>query len=324
MPTFSHTKSSTADDAIPTGAGYASRTFTVPTILDDGTARPTGVLYVRPEIKTAAGVTCTDGVLTISLWLKIGGTNGTWTQIGDPQTVPRGRKTPLFFGDLDIDAPGAIQVTGVTGTTPAAASTIDFVCEVGVAQQGGARVGPSGVPLMQPYGFYSAVRPILGEGDEAVLRLTQSGFIPVQEQFGPDGEDNANDGIHTFERAIADVSALSAPWTPYSSGTTLIGTVGISVKILPGRIRAAGGANTHATNNYYLVLVDKASAPVANDAAVWAIPLASLAAFGLSAQKFDFPGGLKFAVGLAYAISTTPQKVTLPASSDCVVFLAWQ
>jgi len=323
MAPFTLTKTPLTDDAAPTGAGPAGRTFTVPTVVDDGTSRPSGVLFVRPEIKTAGGVAVNDGtgLLTVSLWLKIGGTNGTWTQIGDPQTIPRGRRVPLFFGDLDIDTPGAVQITSVAGT---GASSVDLVCEIGAAPANQTRVGPGGIPIVQPYGLFTALNPVLGEGDETYFRLTQAGALRVAEMFAADAEDNGNDAFHTIERAVADVSALSAPWTPYSSGTTLIGTVGISVKTLSGRIRAAGGVNTHATNNYFLVLVDKASAPVANDAAVWAIPLASVASFGLSGQKFDFPGGLKFTTGLAYAISTTPHKVTLPATLDCVVFLAWQ
>ncbi len=324
MAPFVLSKSGITDDVAPTGAGYASRTFTVPTTVDDGTGRQSGVIYIRPELKTAGGVTVTNGTLTISLWLKIGGTGGTWTQIGDPQTIPRGRRIPMYFGDLDIDTPGALQITAVTGSTPAVAASVDLTCDIGAIAAGMSRVGPGGVPLVQPYGFFSALNPVLGEGDETYFRLTQAGALRVAEMFAADAEDNGNDAFHTIERACADTSALSAPWTPYSSGTTLIGTAGVSVKVLPGRIRAAGGVNTHATNNYFLVLVDKASAAVNNDAAVWAIPLASVASFGLSGQKFDFPGGLKFATGLAYAISTTPHKVTLPATLDCVVFLAWQ
>lgn len=124
MAQFVLTKSGITDDAAPSGSGYASRTFTVPTTVDDGTGRPAGVLYVRPEIKTAGGLTVTDGLLTVTLWLKVGGASGTWTQVGEAQTVPRGRKIPLYFSGLDIDTPGAVQITAVSGSTPAAGASV--------------------------------------------------------------------------------------------------------------------------------------------------------------------------------------------------------
>lgn len=498
MAQFVLTKSGISDDAAPSGTGYAGRTFTVPTTVDDGAGRQSGGLSIRAELKTAGGVTVTDGLLTASLWLKLGGSGGTWTQIGDPQTVPRGRRFILPFGDIDIDTPGAVQITSVSGSSPAVAASVELTCEV-VASPA-IQVGQTGLPKYEPTAIYKASPPVLAESDTTplltdtggnikvalssssgsatfpaaaplsdstanptttligalleawdvvgavwkrvvsynvasdsltdpatpiplvgsflvawdngnakwrrlktdtggslktrnldangaasfpdnatptdaaaygtltklvaklvasngttddmvragltavqtaatgmlnalgtgiynltrpvladtnlvALQVDQYGNLKVVEQAPPDYEDNANDLAWMLPRACND--ALGA-WTKYDSGTTLVGTAGLSVLATPGRLRRAHAQNTHASNVYWLVLVDKASAAVNNDAVKAAMKLIPAGATPTpDCAPIDVLEGIYCSLGISLAISTTPHKVTLPGTSDC-------
>lgn len=169
-------------------------------------------------------------------------------------------------------------------------------------------------PLVQ----YLSTRPTLTTGTASTLQANTRGDLAVQEQYAPTAEDNTNNVIWTAPRAL---SASTGAWSNYASGTTLIGTAGHNVKASAGRLRGIIGANTSATTNYYLVGVNKASAPVANDATVFAIPLSANTTFGTSTQALDFgPDGLYLATGVSFAISTTPEKVTLAGSTMCSVW----
>ena len=172
-----------------------------------------------------------------------------------------------------------------------------------------------------PYAKFNLTRPTLADTNGVCLQIDQYGNLKIVEQAAPDYEDNANDLAWTSIRACAD--ALGA-WTSYQSTSTKVGTAGISVKTTAGRIRHAYGINTHATNVYYLLLVDKASAPVANDVALHRIQLLPALAAPLALPgPFGMVEGSYFGTGVAYAISTTPEKVTLPGTSDCVVELQY-
>lgn len=166
---------------------------------------------------------------------------------------------------------------------------------------------------------YAVIRTILADGKDLSLQANQRGDLAVMEQFIPSGEDNANGIYWDQERAVAD--SLGA-WTGGGTGATKVGTAGAFIKAAAGRLRKILGANTHATNTYYLLAFNKATAPVANDLPFAAVALAPnpAATFGMSVQGIDFPGGAFCSTGIAYAISTTPEKLTLPASSDCVVW----
>lgn len=114
----------------------------------------------------------------------------------------------------------------------------------------------------------------------------------------------------------AATASATGAWLNYSSGTALIGAAGLVIGGgVPGRLRSIMGVSTAAATDYYLVGVNKNSAPVAGDATLFAIPLQDTASnWAGSSNGLDFgPEGMYFSAGIAYAISTTPQVVTLAA-----------
>lgn len=179
----------------------------------------------------------------------------------------------------------------------------------------------TGVLSTLPIVRYVATRVTLTDGQATEMQGNARGDLAIAEQFSPAYEDNVVGCA--FTRPLASSSATGT-WTPYASAAK-VGTAGISVSAAAGNIRKFYGLNSHATNEYYLLIVDKASAPVANDLPIWATRLPPLIAGSLSPNtdgaSLDFgEGGLKVVNGVAYAISTTMEKVTLPGSSDCMVF----
>ena len=191
-----------------------------------------------------------------------------------------------------------------------------------VTSSNGAITNWQGVGHVAPFARYHLTRSVIPELGGSVFNSNQRGDITVAEQFIPSYEDNANGIAHTQERAIGD--SLGA-WTLYSSGATRVGTVGISLKATAGRIRKIGATNVSGGTNFWIVIVNKATAPVNGDAAVWAFPLThtgsvSMSFGGSPGASLDFPGGLHLGTGIAYAVSTIPEKVNLPAISDCTVF----
>lgn len=165
---------------------------------------------------------------------------------------------------------------------------------------------------------YLATRPTLADGQGTHLQSNTRGDLATQEQYLPDYEDNANDVAWTGNRALA---VSTGAWTNYNSGATKVGTAGISVKTTPGRLRGIGAVNTSGATPYYLVVCNKASAPVNNDAVVAAVPIDKTTSWGSSANTIDFgPEGMYLSLGVAYAISTSPEKVTLAASLDAFVW----
>ncbi len=159
---------------------------------------------------------------------------------------------------------------------------------------------------------YLATRPTLADGEGTHLQSNTRGDLATQEQYLPDYEDNANDVAWTGNRALA---VSTGAWTNYNSGTTKAGTTGISVKATAGRVRRIGCYNSGA-GSVYLVIVNKATAAVNNDAVIAQIAVPSLGSVSLDLGV----EGLYLATGISLAVSTAGEKVTLPASSDCKVW----
>lgn len=174
----------------------------------------------------------------------------------------------------------------------------------------------TGMMNVLPFGKFNLTRPVLADTNGVVVQLDQYGNLKVVEQAAPDYEDNANDLAWVLPRACSD--SLGA-WTVYDSGTTKIGTAGISIKASPGRVRRLAAQNTSATLTYYLVIVDKASAAANNDPVKAAAKLPPLAATNIPEQIIDVLEGIYCATGIAAAISSTPEKVTLALANDCHV-----
>lgn len=161
---------------------------------------------------------------------------------------------------------------------------------------------------MSSRAYFNVVRPTAADGHDIGLQANSRGDLATQEQYAPDYEDNTNDVAWMQARALA---SSTGAWTPYQSGTSLIGTAGLVIKASAGRLRRIGGSNTSGSINYWLVLVDKASAPATNDAVVAAAFLPHTAA-SRDAGPLDLGvDGKYFTNGIAFAISTTPHIVTL-------------
>ena len=168
--------------------------------------------------------------------------------------------------------------------------------------------------FMQVLGFarYLATRPTLADGQGSHLQSNTRGDLATQEQYLPDYEDNANDVAWTGNRALA---VSTGAWTNYNSGTTKVGTAGISVKAIAGRLRRIGCYNSGA-GSVYLVIVNKATAAVNNDAVIAQIAIPSLGSVSIDLGV----EGLYLATGISLAVSTAGEKVTLALANDCNVW----
>ncbi len=135
------------------------------------------------------------------------------------------------------------------------------------------------------------------------------------------GEDIANDVILVNEKPRADITNS---WSSYAS-TILTGSTGVIVKSTPGRLRMMRATNSSTVVAYWLLAVNKATAPVANDLPVWAVEVPVIGALGgptTVGSLMDLGGtGFYFSAGISYALSTTSQKVTFSTgTADCMVY----
>lgn len=78
-----------------------------------------------------------------------------------------------------------------------------------------------------------------------------------------------------------------------------------SLKATPGTLWEVSGINISATTTCYLKFYDKATAPDPSvDTPVYVVPLASAGSAVGKPEQFVWPEGLRFKVGIAYAIVT--------------------
>lgn len=226
-------------------------------------------------------------------------------------------KKNLAAALADGDTGGVVErvasyIYGYNGTTYDLIRTgiADFASSQLVSSVGTLR----NLPLAQ----YLATRPVMSDAQFATFMANTRGDLAVQEQFLPDYEDNDNDIAWVNRRAI---STSTGAWTNYASGgAALVGTAGITIKASAGRLRGIGGCNTSAATKYYLLVINKATAPVADDVAVASVPLDTTGSFGGSGNSLDFGEGIYLSAGVSYAISTLPQKVALAGALDCAVW----
>lgn len=136
------------------------------------------------------------------------------------------------------------------------------------------------------------------------------------------GENRTDGVLFNSPRAIASTTGA---WTNYSSAAK-VGNAGINVKAAAGRIRDINVLVATGSINYYCLVVDKASAPVANDLPVdgFIVPIFNTVSASLWNGERDFgESGKTCTNGVSFAISTTPEKVTLPATLDWMVFVRY-
>lgn len=177
----------------------------------------------------------------------------------------------------------------------------------------------TGVLNVMPVSQYLTTRATLVDQQSTNFMGNSRGDLSTVDAELIAGEDATVGCIFTAPLATASATGTS---TPYAS-VAKVGTVGISVSAAAGRVYRLRGINSHTANEYFLLLCDKASAPVNNDLPIDVMRLAPTLATSL--QSTDVPleygtMGKKCVLGVAYAISTTSEKVTLPSSSDVMVF----
>jgi hypothetical protein len=253
-----------------------------------------------------------------------------------PPTIP-----DKAFGPIQLDAQGNVKVNIASTGGVAPSALTDATANPTTDSQGAwisafngttwdrvrsgataATSTPTGFLDTLPFGKYNATPPSLTDGQSVVLQVDSQGNLKVTLASLIASEDLTNGVLRVRTPATADATDA---WTNYNSGTSKIGTAGQSVKAGAGRVRAVDVVNTNTTTLLYLLICNKASAPVANDAAIVSIPIPANTAAGInSGNGREFGGdGIYLSTGIAYAISTTPEKVTLPGTSDCVVSMRY-
>jgi hypothetical protein len=186
----------------------------------------------------------------------------------------------------------------------------------------------TGILNALPISRYLVTQPTLSDGYATEFQGDYRGNIKIAEQYAPKAEDNNSKVLYTIPRAVGintDADGSVTTWTNYHTGTTKIGTAGLNIKSSPGRIRMISGENvsTTATDGYYLVLVDKATAPVNGDAVIAStvLPPKVASVVPCPANILDFGAeGTYCAAGISFAISSTPEKVTLGAQNYYTVW----
>jgi hypothetical protein len=341
-------------DVLATSTKQTDGTQKAQTVDGSGNVQPAGDTAARPIwAKLSDGAAALFDAAARAGWVKVtDGTNSmptadaagralfTKTTDGTNTAAVKAASTAAGATDPSLvvqSSPNDPNVAGLTGKFPSAATpsdsdTLTSVSRIAALVRGydetnvkmlrtdlaniaSAVLTPKGVLQVFNAIRYVATRPTLTDGQLTHGMANTRGDTCVAEQYGPVAEDNTNGVIHTHPAAIA---SSASGWTPYASGTTKIGSAGVSLKVVAGRLRALKGINTHASTAYYLVAVNKSSAPTGNEASVWST---LLPANGAESQPMDFgAAGKVFTAGVAFAISTVPEKVTFPATSDCIVW----
>lgn len=109
---------------------------------------------------------------------------------------------------------------------------------------------------------------------------------------------------------------------PSMTRLTAVGTTGQVLKAAPGRFYGACAVNKAATA-YYLMVFDKATAPVNGDTPRLSKPLPVSGAVTIGPEDM---GGFSLGclLGIGVAISTTPDTLTLAASADLTGTFTWK
>jgi hypothetical protein len=175
-----------------------------------------------------------------------------------------------------------------------------------------------------PVGTFNLVKPTLADGNFTPVQFDSNGNLRTAEQFVGGYENNGAGVAYTLGRAIP---TNDGAWSTTSSGGTAVGTSGVSVKASPGRVRRLSITNKNATTGFYLMLHNKASAPVNSDAPVdrfWVPERDVTAKDTVNTVVIDFgPEGRYFSTGIGIAASSTVDTVTLLAGLDCHYCIDW-
>lgn len=105
-----------------------------------------------------------------------------------------------------------------------------------------------------------------------------------------------------------------------TSSTAKVGTAGVLLKgAAKGRLYRLDVVNVAATA-YYVMVFDKATAPVNGDTPIWRRRLAASGELSLVLEEF----GLACANGIGFAISSTDGTLTLAVADDVHFAAQWK
>ena len=104
-----------------------------------------------------------------------------------------------------------------------------------------------------------------------------------------------------------------------TSSTAKVGTAGILLKAGEGRLYRLDVVNT-AETPYYVMVFDKATAPVNGDTPIWRRLLPESGELVLDLETF----GLGCALGIGIAISSTDATLTLAEAADVHFAAHWK
>jgi hypothetical protein len=134
-----------------------------------------------------------------------------------------------------------------------------------------------------------------------------SGVVPVAEQFAPVAEDNTN-GVY---------AEVIKPLATSTYAPTLATGLGVAtkanVKASAGNVLSVRVSNANAAARF-LLLHNKATAPVATDVPLYAFYLPPASTIEIGAGFFVGSGGF-FSTGIGWAISTTAATFTDSATA---------
>lgn len=177
---------------------------------------------------------------------------------------------------------------------------------------------------VMPWAEFNLTPGTIADGDQAPLQVDPNGNLRTAEQFAPAAENNAAGVLYTLDRAVP---TNDGAWSITSSGSGGVGTAGVSVKASPGRVRRIIAVNASATAGFYVMLHNKASAPVAADVPVtrrWVPARDATDKAAVNDTVLDFgPGGIYLDTGIGLAASSTVGSVTLLGSADCHYSIEW-
>jgi hypothetical protein len=156
---------------------------------------------------------------------------------------------------------------------------------------------------------YTATRPTLTDGTGTTLQANTRGDLAVQEQYGPQYEDNSNQVAATSRRFCA-----TGAYSPSLLVKDFGATITKNAKATAGVVTALIGDNGNAAVRY-LQLHDTATTPsaAAVPAMSFRVPATSAIFIG---EDILSENGWKFVNGCAYAWSTTAGTYTAATVTD--------
>lgn len=241
-------------------------------------------------------------------------TSGTVSVVMDTSPVVGTQNVSISGGSAVIgtvkiqDSNGATVAVGQT--TMAASLPVTIASNQGslsVAGTAAAGVAASGNPV-QIGGVYNTSAPAPATGQMEPLQLDSQGDLNVDERFAPQAEDNTNGVLAEVIKPLSVATYCPSLFTNRGANNTL------NVKASAGNVFSLSCFNTTASVRY-LLLHNTATVPVNTNVPVVSFLVPANAQI-IVGSDFFHSSGLNFATGIAFAISSTMDTLTLATSTD--------